>query len=110
MNKTIEFLTDVRDRLEHVPYEQIYNAIADMRDKFIPTAIIKKGAYIDRVRVHKELTDIYNKEEEVSYIHNKEVIEKYVGFGRANKEKQAIFYGAVESPEIKQPRIVAYFE
>lgn len=110
MNSTLNFLTDVRDRLNHVPYEHIYSAIADMRDKFIPTAIIHKGAYIDRVRIHKKLTDIFYKEEDVSYIHDKEIIEHYVGFGRANKEKQAIFYGAVESPEIKQPRIVAYFE
>lgn len=110
MNNTLEFLTDVRDRLDHVPYDQIYQAIADMRDKFIPTAIIKKGAFIDRVRVHEKLTDVFTKEEDVSYIHDKEIIENYIGFGRANKEKQAIFYGAVESPEIKQPRIVAYFE
>jgi hypothetical protein len=110
MNNTLKFLTDVRDRLEYVPYEQIFQAIAEMRDKFIPTAIIKKGAYIDRVRVHKKITDVFYKEEDVSYIHDKEIIENYVGFGRANKEKQAIFYGAVESPEIKQPRIVAYFE
>jgi hypothetical protein len=110
MNNTLAFLSDVKDRLEYVPYEQIYQAIADMKDKFIPTAVIHKGAYIDRVRVHKKLTDIFYKEEDVSYIHDKDIIEKYVGFGRANKEKQAIFYGAVESPEIKQPRIVAYFE
>lgn len=110
MNNTLAFLTEVRDRLEHVPYDHIFQAIADMRDKFIPTAIIKKGAYIDRVRVHNNLTDFFIKEEDVSYIHDKEIIEKYVRFGRANKEKQAIFYGAVESPEIKQPRVVAYFE
>lgn len=110
MNNTLKFLMDVRDRLEYVSYDHIYQAIADMKDKFIPTAIIKKGAYIDRVRVHKKLTDIYYKQEDVSYIHDKEIIENYVSFGRANKEKQAIFYGAIESPEIKQPRVVAYFE
>lgn len=110
MNNTLAFLTEVRDRLDYVCYDQIYQAIADMQDKFIPTAIIKKGAYIDRVRVHKRLTDVFFKEEEVSYIHNQEIIDNYVGFGRANKEKQAVFYGAVESPEISQPRIVAYFE
>lgn len=110
MNNILEFLGDIRDRLEYVSYEHIYQAIADMRDKFIPTAIIKKGAYIDRVRVHKNLTDFFYKEEDVSYIHDKQIIENYVGFGRANKAKQAVFYGAVESPEIMQPRIVAYFE
>lgn len=110
MNSTLTFLNDVRDRLEYVPYEHIYQAIADMRDKFVPTAIIKKGAYIDRVRIHKNMNDFYHKEEEISYIHDKDIIEKYVGFGRANMEKQAVFYGAVVSPEIEQPRIVSYFE
>ncbi|WP_343556322.1 hypothetical protein [Sphingobacterium sp.] len=110
MNDTLNFLTDVRDRLEYISYDQIYQAIVDMRDKFVPTAIIKKGAYIDRVRVHKKTTDVFSREEDVSYIHDKEIIKNFIGFGRANKEKQAIFYGAVESPKIKQPRIVAYFE
>ncbi len=32
MNKTLEFLTDVKDRLEYMPYEQVYQAIVDMRD------------------------------------------------------------------------------
>ncbi|MBK0383633.1 hypothetical protein I5M32_11755 [Pedobacter sp. SD-b] len=87
MNNTLEYLTDVRDRLEFVPYKQIFQAITDMRDKFIPTAVIHKGAYIDRVRIHKQITDVFYKEEDVSYIHDKEIIEKYVGYGRANKEK-----------------------
>ncbi|HEY5326301.1 MAG TPA: hypothetical protein VIJ27_04825 [Mucilaginibacter sp.] len=110
MNNSLRFLDDVKDRLEFVPYEQIYQAIADMRYKFVPTAIIKKGAYIDRVRVHRNVADVYYKEEEVSYIHDPDIIANHVGYGRANKEKQAVFYGAVESPEIDQPRAVAYFE
>lgn len=68
---------DVRDRLEYVSYDHIYQAIADMKDKFLPTAIIKKGAYIDRVRVHKKLTGIYYKQEDVSYIHDKEFIRNH---------------------------------
>lgn len=110
MNDTLRFLNDVRDRLEHVPYDTIYHAIADMRDKFIPTAIIHKGAYIDRVRINKSPEQCYTHEHELSYIHDPAIVEQYVGFGRANKERQAVFYGAVESPEIKQPRVVAYFE
>jgi hypothetical protein len=110
MNNTLRFLEDVRDNLEHVSYDLIFRAIADMRDKFVPTAIIKKGAYIDRVRVHKALTDMFYNEHDVSYIHDPEIISKYVTYGRANREKQPVFYGAIESPEIKQPRVVAYFE
>lgn len=110
MNDTLKFLDSVKDRLEEVPYEDIYQSIAAMRDKFVPSAIIKKGAYIDRVRVHKKGEKEFLRETDVSYIHDQEIIDKYVGFGRANREKQAVFYGAVESPEIGQPRVVAYFE
>ncbi|WP_316820490.1 hypothetical protein [Pedobacter gandavensis] len=89
MKNTLEFLADVRDRLEHVPYEQVFQAIADMGDKFLPRAIIKKVVYIDRVRVHRKLTDVFYKENDVSCIHDKNIITCYVSFGRANKEKQA---------------------
>lgn len=110
MNDTIRYLEDVKDRLEFVPYETIYNSIANMRDKFIPTAILHKGWYIDRVRVHKNQDELFTNELQVSYIHDKEVIDKYVKFGRANNEKQSVFYGAVETEEIRQQRVVAYFE
>lgn len=110
MNQTISFLREIRDRQEYIPYSTIYHSIADMRDKFVPSAKLNKGHYIDRVRINASETDLFTKEEQISYIHDPEIIEKYVGFGRANAEKQAVFYGAVESPEIKQPRVVAYFE
>lgn len=110
MNQTITFLSEIRDRQEYIPYSTIYQSIADMRHKFVPSAKLSKGHYIDRVRINNSQTDLFTKEEQISYIHNPEIIEKYVGFGRANAAKQAVFYGAVESPEIKQPRVVAYFE
>jgi hypothetical protein len=110
MNNTLKFLDSVKDRLEEVSYEEIYRSVAAMRDKFVPTALIKKGAFIDRVRVHKKLDDLFLREEDISYIHDQEVIDKYVGYGRANKEKQAVFYGAILSPKIIHPRVVAYFE
>jgi len=110
MNQTIKFLTDVRDRLEYIDYDLIYQSIAEMKDKFVPTAKINKGWYIDRVRVHKNLDEVFKKEEDISYIHDQDKIDKYVTYGRANADKQAIFYGAVETDEIKHPRIVAYFE
>lgn len=68
MNNTLTFLTHVRDSPEYVSYDRIYQAIAEMEDKFLMTAIIKKGAYSDRVRVHKELTDALYKKS-MRYIH-----------------------------------------
>jgi hypothetical protein len=42
MNDTLKFLDSVKDRLEEVSYEEIYQSVATMRDKFVPTALIKK--------------------------------------------------------------------
>jgi hypothetical protein len=110
MDKTLIFLNDIRDNLEHVDYDMIYQSIADMPDKYYATAIVKAGEYIDRVRINddnfKECTCV----DEIGYIKDKNILEKCVDFGRANLPKQAVFYGAIESPEIRQQRVVAYFE
>ncbi len=109
MDPTLTFLDRVRDSLEHVDYKLIQHSIADLRDKFVPTALLKKGWFIDRVRINKQ-GEVFKSFDQVSYIHDENTLNKYVGFGRANEPKQAIFYGAIISPQIKQPRVVAYFE
>lgn len=108
-NPTLTFLEQVRHNLEHVEYNLIYKSIADLRDKFVPTALIKKGWFIDRVRINKP-NEIFSRIDQVSYIHDQDVLDKYVDFGRANEPKQAVFYGSIISPQIEQPRVVAYFE
>lgn len=80
-----------------------------MRDKFIPSAILHKGWYIDRVRINKP-GEVFTNIQQVSYIHDENILKNHVGFGRANEPGQALFYGAILSPQIEQPRIVAYFE
>lgn len=87
----------------------IYKSIADLRDKAVPTALLQKGWFIDRVRINKP-GEVFTRHDQVSYIHDKEVLDKFVSFGRANEPKQPIFYGSITSPQIKQPRAVAYFE
>ncbi len=108
-NPTLQFLEDVRDRLEHVDYDLIYQSIADLKDKFVPTALLKKDTTIDRVRINKT-DDPFKKIEDVSYIHDEDILKKYVGFGRANLPGQAIFYGSIITQQIEQPRVAAYFE
>lgn len=108
-NPTLTYLEQVRHNLEYADYNMICKSIADLRDKFVPTALLKKGWYIDRVRVNKN-GEIFSNIEQVSYIHDKNTLDNYVAFGRANQPKQAVFYGAIESPAIQQPRVVAYFE
>lgn len=108
-NPTLTYLEQVRHNLEFVDYGIICQSIADLRDKFVPTALIKKGCFIDRVRINKN-NEIFKNIQQVSYIHDNETLEKYVTFGRANEPKQAVFYGSIISPQIKIPRVVAYFE
>lgn len=108
-NLTLTYLEQVKYNLESVDYAMIYRSIADLRDKFLPIAKIKKGWFIDRVRINKS-NEIFTNIEQVSYIHDKNVLNNYVDFGRANEPKQAIFYGAIISPKIELPRVVSYFE
>ena len=108
-NPTLLYLNQVRDNLEYADYNMIYSSIADLRDKAVPTAILRKGWYIDRVRVNKP-GEVFTRYDQVSYIHDNEVLDKFVGFGRANEPRQAVFYGSIISPQIELPRSVAYFE
>ena len=108
-NPTLIFLNQVRDNLDHVDYSLIYQSIKDLRDKMVPTAILRKGWFIDRVRPN-EKGEIFSNKEQVSYIHDKQILESRVVYGRANESKQAVFYGSIISPKIKMPRAVAYFE
>lgn len=109
MNPTLQFLSDVRDGLEHEDYNLIYQGIADMRDKFIPTALIKKGTMIERVRINRN-GEQFSRKGQLSYISDKDILENHVGFGRANIPKQAVFYGSIITQHIPQPRVAAYFE
>lgn len=108
-NQTLTYLEKIRHNLDSVDYTIICKNIADLKDKFVPTALLKKGGYIDRVRINSD-NEIFSNIQQVSYIHDQSVLENHVTFGRANEPKQAIFYGAVPSQEIQMPRAVAYFE
>ena len=108
-NPTLTYLEQVRYNLEFVDYNIICQSIADLRDKFVPTALLKKGRVIDRVRINKP-DEVFTNIKQVSYIHDKDVLDKYVTFGRANEPKQSVFYGSIISSQIEQPRVVAYFE
>lgn len=106
---TLIFLDQVRHNLDHVDYSIIYQSIVDLKDMMVPTAILKKGWFIDRVRTN-ENGEIFSNKEQISYIHDEQILKTRVNYGRANESKQAVFYGSIISPKIKMPRAVAYFE
>ncbi len=62
---TLIFLEQVKDNLNYVDYDLIYQSISDMKYKFIPTAILNKGWYIDRVRIN-EPNEIFTSIDQVS--------------------------------------------
>lgn len=90
-------------------YPQIYHCVEKIRWKFIPSAIVHKGSFIDRVRIHKHSHDRYCSHQDISYIHDPRIYQ-YIDFGRANVKRQPIFYGAITTEEINLPRAVAYME
>jgi len=109
------FLNEIKDNLEYADYNLIYQSIVDIKHHALPTAILHKGWPIDRVRINKldkstGQFEIFTTADQVNYIHDKEILENFVTFGRANEPKQAIFYGAVETKQIKEARVTAYFE
>lgn len=109
MDKSLEFLKSVRDNLKEVPYDEIYDHVAALRDKMLPSALLKKGHFIDRVRINNPSDVVFTGIQDVSYIQDKEKL-KFIDFGRANLPGQAVFYGSVMSPKIERPREVAFKE
>ena len=109
LHRTLIYLEQIKHNLQYVDYNMIYQSIAELGDKFAPTTFLEKDSFIDRVRINKK-DEIFKNIHSVSYIHNKDILEKYVDFGRANKPKQAVFYGSIISPEIEMARATAYLE
>lgn len=109
--KAFKQLVEFSKDLENVDYEEIKNIISkSIRQVPIATAFLRKGCFVDRVRVNKG-NQLFTNENEISYIKDQYVIDNYLTqFGRANKPHQVMFYGAVESSEIWQPRATAIFE
>ncbi|MBK8045084.1 MAG: hypothetical protein IPK21_22025 [Haliscomenobacter sp.] len=109
--KAFKQLVEFSKDLENVNYEEIKNIISkSIRQVPIATAFLRKGWFVDRVRVNKG-NQLFTNENEISYIKDQYVIDNYLTqFGRANKPHQVMFYGAVKSSEIWQPRATAIFE
>ncbi len=109
MAPQLEYLEQVRHNLEYADFNMIQLAIAELRDKFLPIAILKKGFAVDRVRINRP-GEIFNGIDAVNYITDKAVLDQHADFGRANLRKEAMFYGSVETPQIRLPRYTAWRE
>lgn len=103
-------LKELSNQLEHVEYCDIVDIIkTSIRFIPIPNTILRQHSRIDRVR--KNINEnLFTKVDELSYIKNPEIIKNMKEFGRANMPFQSMFYGAIESSELKQQRVVAIAE
>jgi hypothetical protein len=104
-------LKELSDQLEKVEYEDIINILKNTVKRIpIPLAKLRAKSAVDRAR--KNIGEkMFTSVEQLSYIKDKNVIDNYLTeFGRANKPHQPIFYGAVETTDMKHQRITAIAE
>lgn len=104
-------LIDLSNRLDTVEYDEIVDILKDSIKKIpIPLAKLKANSNIDRVR--KNIGDTpFTNVDELSYIRNQKVIDNFLTeFGRANRPHQVLFYGAIETTNLKHQRITAIAE
>lgn len=97
--------------LSAVSYDEIYDLLKNgIRNIPLPIAKLWKNSYIDRVRPNKG-TALFNHIDELGYIKDENVINNYLtSFGRANQPHQVMFYGALKTTLIAQPRLTAIAE
>ncbi|MDE3740533.1 hypothetical protein [Maribacter polysaccharolyticus] len=109
--KAFKELISYSVKLDEIEYKDIRDLIKEsLRHIPITTAKLHKNTPIDRVRINGKIK-FFNKEDDLTYIKNKSVIEKrLLEFGRANKPHEPLFYGALESSLIKQNRLTAFLE
>ncbi|WP_418637802.1 hypothetical protein [Winogradskyella sp.] len=91
---------------DKVSEEKIIKKIRELNFIPFPTSLLKKGFYVDRIRVNND-KELFYSEKEISYRDDYHNIKKY---GRANLKNQSLFYGAFESENIKHPRFVNLIE
>jgi hypothetical protein len=107
----LEQLKRFSKNLKSISYEKIYSLLYnDIR--YIPLTLkkIDKKVSIERARpnIGQELFKNIN---ELGCIKDEKTIrEKIKNYGRANKKKQAMFYGTLETPAIQKPRFTAIAE
>lgn len=108
--EAFEKLKEYSNRLQEVSYVEIYDLIANgIRHVPIPLAKINNGINIDRVRKNRS-GELFKHIDDLGYIKNPMVIDRFTLFGRANCPHQIMFYGALETQLIDKPRLTAIAE
>ncbi len=110
--KALSTLLEWQKDLVNVSFDDITDLMSNQIRLFpFSTAIIHKGAIIERVRYNEPGKPFFTKEADISYIRDPDTIKQcLINFGRCNKPFTPCFYGSIESFEIPQPRATALSE
>ncbi len=112
MDSNLQYLSQIRNTLEHQNYDSIYQSIMNMESLSNTDVTLVKNANIFRVRINND-GEVFTRENQISYISDRNVLNKLTEFGRANKPNQSVFYGTIDikHPTIKDSSIhAAHFE
>lgn len=87
---------------------EIQKELSSVEGMSLHFCILRKGTHVYRARPNlgKEL---FLHKRDISYISEPSKVEE-IKIGRANVEKQPIFYGSISSNEVKEGRVPAIFE
>jgi hypothetical protein len=109
--EALQILEERATHLANVEYDEImYLLQHGIRRIPIPVARLFQGALIDRVRPNIG-ENLFTCTDDLTYIKNEQVIqEKLTEFGRGNCPHQSMFYGALETTEIREQRLTALAE
>lgn len=104
-------LKELSTQLDKVEYDDIIDILKNSIKRIpIPLSKLQANSNIDRVRKNIGET-LFQNVDQLSYIKKQKIIDDYLTeFGRANQPHQVIFYGAVETTNLKQQRITAIAE
>lgn len=104
-------LKELSNQLDQVDYNDIMDLLKNTIRKIpIPLAKLRANSDIDRARPNIG-EDLFKSVDELTYIKDQNTIKnKLLEFGRANKPHQPMFYGAIETTEIRHQRITAIAE
>ena len=104
-------LKELSTQLDKVEYDDIVDILKNSIKRIpIPLAKLQTNTNIDRARQNIGET-LFQNVDQLTYIKDRKVIDdKLTEFGRANQPHQVIFYGALETTNLKHQRITAIAE
>lgn len=109
--KHFQELLDIASKLEGTEYDYVLDLIKN-KVRMFPVALchVHEDIIIERARLNPTGT-LLKSEKEISYLSDPDLIKKVLGkYGRCNKPYSPVFYGSLESEEMRLQRATALSE